>query len=221
MSLESGHGTRDGSDTDEHQGASAHCGKAVTKPHGAPEVERPTADRSDEAGGQVVRGRPAGTPSLRDRLTQFFNAGQNASDRELAVMFGTSTGSISVYRCQLKKLGVGLPSPDTRRRGRSQREPLSESGALGTRRGPKTAEAANQDAEVAPGRSGTPVRRGRSVDPAPPVGAGGPSLLEIGQVLTQNIDSEIDSLIERHPEIAGAVTNVKQTVRLLLKLYQA
>lgn len=193
----------------------------MTKAPSASEIKRTSADRNAEARGQVVRGRPAGTPSLRNRLAQFFNSGQNASDRELAVMFGTSTGSISVYRCHLKKLGVGLPSPDdTRRRGGSRREPPSESGTLGTRRGPKTAEAANEEAEVAPGRSGKLVRRGRSVDRTSPVGAGGPSLLEIGRVLTQNIDSEIDSLIERHPEVARAVANVKQTVRLLLKLYQ-
>jgi hypothetical protein len=194
----------------------------VTKAHSESEAKGTAADCSAAARGQIVRGRPAGTPSLRDRLAQFFNSGQNASDRELGVLFGTSTGSISVYRCQLKKLGVGLPSPDdTRRRGGPRREPLSVPATLRTRRGPKTAEAANPDAEVAPGSSGKLVRRGRSADPTPPVGPGGPSLLEIGQVLTQNIDSEIDSLIERHPEIARAVANVKQTVRLLLKLYQA
>src|SRR5260221_7514140 len=61
-------------------------------------------------GGRKVAG--AGKePSLRERLKQYFLSGQNGSDRELAALFGASVGSISVYRCQLKKLGVGMASP--------------------------------------------------------------------------------------------------------------
>jgi hypothetical protein len=78
-------------------------------------------------------------PSLRDRLAEFFRAGHNGSDRELAARFGASVGSISVYRCQLKKLGVGVASPPVARGavGRARRRaaalplaPVSDASAV-------------------------------------------------------------------------------------------
>jgi len=59
-------------------------------------------------GGRGARGT---TSSVRARLAAFFCTGRNATDRELAAMLGASVGSISVYRCQLKKLGLAVASP--------------------------------------------------------------------------------------------------------------
>ncbi|MBI3515534.1 MAG: hypothetical protein HY060_15965, partial [Proteobacteria bacterium] len=60
-----------------------------------------TRGTADLVVGKAVR-RAAQEPSLRDRLADYFRAGHNGSDRELAQLFGASVGSISVYRCQLK-----------------------------------------------------------------------------------------------------------------------
>jgi hypothetical protein len=50
-------------------------------------------------------------------MAAFFRAGRNGTDRELAAMFEAPVGSISVYRCQLKKLGLAMASPHAARRG--------------------------------------------------------------------------------------------------------
>src|SRR5277367_5714100 len=68
-------------------------------------------------------------PSLRDRLAEFFRSGQNASDRDLAALFGASVGSISVYRCQLKKLGIGVASPPGARLAAAGKRERRSSGA--------------------------------------------------------------------------------------------
>src|SRR5258706_102276 len=87
------------------EGARAASG-AAAKAHTARDIKAATGEAPSV-------GRP---PSLRDRLAQYFRSGQNASDRELAALFGASVGSISVYRCQLKKQGVGVASPLARQR---------------------------------------------------------------------------------------------------------
>jgi hypothetical protein len=60
--------------------------------------------------------------SLRAKLAAFFQAGRNATNPELAAMFGAPVGSIGVYRCQLKKRGLAVASPrPAKRDDRSQR----------------------------------------------------------------------------------------------------
>src|SRR5579859_4461197 len=44
--------------------------------------------------------------SGRQKLLSFFQSGRNGSNQELALRFGVSPASISVYRSQFKKLGV-------------------------------------------------------------------------------------------------------------------
>lgn len=154
---------------------------------GARDVEPPAATRP---------GRRPEEGSLRDRLAAFFQSGQNASDRKLAAMFGASVGSISVYRSQLKKLGIGLPSPPGTRGGGRRR--AAESGA----------------ADAATRRRAEPA----ALEPVP--GVTTPSLAEIDQVLIQNIETELALIAERHPDLARPVANVQQTIRLLLKLHR-
>jgi hypothetical protein len=151
------------------------------------------------------RGTPGGhAPSLRDRLAEFFRAGRNGSDRELAVMFGASVGSISVYRCQLKKLGVGVASPPAVRAAAKDRR-------AGTR---KVAPLGKRSAG-----GGTGGRSGAKG--APPQGESSAlSMGEIDQVLMQNIETELGLIVERYPDLARPVANVQQTVRLLLKLHR-
>ena len=165
----------------------------------------PTQEAAERAVGTAVR-RAAPEPSLRDRLADYFRAGHNGSDRELAQLFGASVGSISVYRCQLKKLGVGVASPPAvRSAGKRDRRPTAGSAA------PKRA-----------GRLGAnslPRRRGNS-EPAARLDGGALSVVEIDQVLIQNIETELGLITERYPELARAVANVQQTVRLLLKLHR-
>ena len=98
-------------------------------------AEPQSASRLDAGVAPETPGRATGAragdhkPSLRDRLAEFFRAGNNGSDRELAARFGASVGSISVYRCQLKKLGVGVASPPVARGavGRARRRPAAAS----------------------------------------------------------------------------------------------
>jgi hypothetical protein len=145
-------------------------------------------------------------PSLRDRLAEFFRAGQNGSDRELAALFGASVGSISVYRCQLKKLGIGVASP-----------PLMRGAAKGERRpgGRKPGALAKR---AAAGRGAKALGGSRGDSDA---GRGGAlSLGEIDQVLLQNIETELGLIVERYPDLARPVANVEQPVRLLLKLHR-
>lgn len=141
-------------------------------------------------------GRRAEEGSLRDRLAAFFQSGQNASDRKLAAMFGASVGSISVYRSQLKKLGIGVASPPGTRGGGRRRTPEAGTGEP----------AGRQRAGTAP------------IDPA--AGNAAPSLAEIDQVLVQNIETELALIAERHPDLERPVANVQQTIRLLLKLHR-
>jgi len=154
-------------------------------------------------------------PSLRDRLADYFRSGQNASDRELAALFGASVGSISVYRCQLKKLGIGVASPLGSRAARSgKRErrqntpakpgrPSKRSGGVGVilAGGGKSGKSRGGAAAAGRGRSNTL------------------SLAEIDQVLMQNLDTELGQIEQRYPELARPVANIQQTVRLLLKLH--
>jgi hypothetical protein len=151
---------------------------------------------------------PAHGPSLRDRLAEFFRAGQNASDRELAALFGASVGSISVYRCQLKKLGIGVASP-----------PAVRAGAKAERRaGGRKLAALAKRAPGAAAAKGMARRRGGAAEHR---GEGDAlSLGEIDQVLVQNIETELGLIVERYPDLARPVANVQQTVRLLLKLHR-
>jgi len=48
--------------------------------------------------------------SLRGKLAALFRAGRNATNPELAAMFGAPIGSIGAYRCQLKKRGRVIAS---------------------------------------------------------------------------------------------------------------
>src|SRR5581483_5269805 len=80
-----------------------------------------------------ANGHDAPPLSLRDRLAAHFRAGHNASDRELAALFGASVGSISVYRCQLKKIGIGLASPPRQRAPRAAKRERRPAGAKSTR----------------------------------------------------------------------------------------
>jgi hypothetical protein len=141
-------------------------------------------------------------PSLRERLADYFRAGHNASDRELAAMFGASVGSISVYRCQLKKLGIGVASP-----------PAVRAKSEGRGRKPGA---------LAPRPTGAKPARGRrgGAEAAPRAEGGALSLGEIDQVLVQNIETELGLIVERYPDLARPVANVQQTVRLLLKLHR-
>jgi hypothetical protein len=161
--------------------------------------------KAQAAGEALAAGRP---PSLRDRLAQYFRSGQNASDRELAAMFGASVGSISVYRCQLKKQGVGVASPSGTRAApgtkRSRAKSAKRARASAVAVAAEAARKATPAAEVASRAGGNPL-----------------SLAEIDQVLVQNIETELGLIVERHPELARAVANVQQTVRLLLKLHRA
>ena len=146
-------------------------------------------------------------PSLRDRLAEFFRAGQNGSDRELAALFGASVGSISVYRCQLKKLGIGVASPPVARgaAGKGERRSAGrKAGPLGKR--PTASRAAKA---LSGGRADSEAGRGGAL-----------SLGEIDQVLLQNIETELGLIVERYPDLARPVANVEQTVRLLLKLHR-
>jgi len=148
---------------------------------------------------------PAHGPSLRDRLAEFFRAGRNGSDRELAAMFGASVGSISVYRCQLKKLGVGVASPPAIRvAGNKDRR-------VGSRKAPGLGKRA---------ASGGTSARGSSKGAPPQGDSGALSMGEIDQVLMQNIETELGLIVERYPDLARPVANVQQTVRLLLKLHR-
>jgi len=129
-------------------------------------------------------------PSLRDRLAEFFRSGHNGSDRELAARFGASVGSISVYRCQLKKLGVGVASPPVAR---------GAGASLDTRAG-----------STRQRRRGDAANDGRSAAPL--------NVAEIDHVLVQNIETELGLIVERYPDLAAPVANVQQTLRLLHKL---
>ncbi|HUA51778.1 MAG TPA: hypothetical protein VMB81_06425 [Candidatus Sulfotelmatobacter sp.] len=176
----------------------------MVKPHGIAQRKGGPEDQDSAGIGRATRGRPVKTVSLRRRLEEFFNSGCNASDRELAAMLGTSAGAISVYRCQLKKIGVGVPSPNGARRN-----------STANAEGPEASRpAATRPAVAKRGPRSTLV----SSDVVSPPGAAGLSLSEISQVLAQNVDSELDLLIERHPEVARAVANIKQTIGLLLRL---
>jgi len=87
----------------------------AAKPGGKRGTKAPT-ETSTKTGTRTSR-TDAKPPSLRDRLAAFFRAGRNGTDHELAAMFEAPVGSISVYRCQLKKLGLATASPRARRRG--------------------------------------------------------------------------------------------------------
>jgi hypothetical protein len=154
--------------------------------------------------------RAAQEPSLRDRLADYFRAGHNASDRELAALFGASVGSISVYRCQLKKLGVAVASPPAPRGAGAKRDRRPTAGSAAPARA-----AAAGIARLA--GKGLPRR---SADAVARLESGALSLVEIDQVLIQNIETELGLIVERYPELARAVANVQQTVRLLLKLHR-
>jgi hypothetical protein len=155
--------------------------------------------------------RTAQEPSLRDRLADYFRAGHNASDRELAALFGASVGSISVYRCQLKKLGVAVASPPAPRGAGPKRDRRPTAGSAAPAR------------PAAAGGIGRLAGKGlprRSADAVARLESGALSLVEIDQVLIQNIETELGLIVERYPELARAVANVQQTVRLLLKLHR-
>jgi hypothetical protein len=160
--------------------------------------------------------RAAPPQSLRDRLADYFRAGQNASDRELAALFGASVGSISVYRCQLKKLGIGVASPTgsrTAAAGKRNRRPNA----------PTKAGRPSKRGGSLPGRGkGGKSRDGTGVlaASAARINAGSLSLAEIDQVLIQNLETELGLIEERYPELARPVANIQQTVRLLLKLHR-
>jgi hypothetical protein len=148
-------------------------------------------------------------PSLRDRLAEFFRSGQNASDRELAALLGASVGSISVYRCQLKKLGIGVASPPgARLAAAGKRERRTGGGAKPGRPAKRTG-------------LGKPAKpRPTATAAMPRMDAGALSLAEIDQVLIQNLETELGLIVERFPELARPVANIQQTVRLLLKLHR-
>jgi len=170
-----------------------------------------TADESFEVPAAETPARSA-PPSLRDRLADYFRSGQNASDRELAALFGASVGSISVYRCQLKKLGIGVASPaGTRAAMAAKRDRRSGPGAKPGRAKRGAAKgAAVARASTRPVAQSTPPR----------LDSGHLSLVEIDQVLMQNLETELGLIVERYPELARAVANIQQTVRLLLKLHR-
>jgi hypothetical protein len=157
----------------------------------------------------------APSPSLRDRLADYFRAGQNASDRELAALFGASVGSISVYRCQLKKLGIGVASPPGSRTAmaakRGQRAAAAKAGGPSKRGG---APSARGKAAKSRGAAGA------AASSAAQAGSGALSLAEIDQVLIQNLETELGLIEGRYPELARPVANIQQTVRLLLKLHR-
>jgi hypothetical protein len=180
------------------EGARAASG-AAAKVHGARDIKPQTGEALS----------PGRQPSLRDRLAQYFRSGQNASDRELAAMFGASVGSISVYRCQLKKLGVGVASPSGAAR------PTAEA-KRGAAKASKRSRAAAGE-----GRKPTAASALAAEQAAARAGGNPLSLAEIDQVLVQNIETELGLIVERHPELARAAANVQQTVRLLLKLHRA
>lgn len=187
------------------EGARA-VGGAAAKAHAARDIKASGAPDASSGGRQ---------PSLRDRLAQYFRSGQNASDRELAALFGASVGSISVYRCQLKKLGVGVASPQ----GARQNAAGKRSGGKSAKRGRA---AAGIGAAVESARKAAASGGAASPEQAMARLAGNPlSLAEIDQVLVQNIETELGLIVERHPDLARAAANVQQTVRLLLKLHRA
>jgi len=164
--------------------------------------------------------RAGAPPSLRDRLADYFRSGQNASDRELAALFGASVGSISVYRCQLKKLGIGVASPLGSRAalaGKRERRPSTPAKAGR----PSKRSGGGVGAILAgSGKSGKP--RGGAGSTGQSAGRGRSntlSLAEIDQVLMQNLDTELGQIEQRYPELARPVANIQQTVRLLLKLH--
>jgi hypothetical protein len=156
--------------------------------------------------------RAASPPSLRDRLAEYFRSGQNASDRELAALFGASVGSISVYRCQLKKLGIGVASPTGSRAAMASKRDRRPNAASKAGR-PSKRGAASLGGRGKGGKSrGVAGSNGQSA-------AGSLSLAEIDQVLMQNLDTELGLIEERYPDLARPVANIQQTVRLLLKLH--
>jgi hypothetical protein len=178
-------------------------------------------DEAFAAAAGAVAERPArtGAPSLRDRLADYFRSGQNASDRELAVLFGASVGSISVYRCQLKKLGIGVASPaGTRIVAATKRDRRSG----GTKPGRPAKRGSANLSSAAPVRAkGGSSSRGGAQAASLRADTGSLSLVEIDQVLMQNLETELSLIVERYPELARAVANIQQTVRLLLKLHRA
>jgi len=164
--------------------------------------------------------RAASPPSLRDRLADYFRAGQNASDRELAALFGASVGSISVYRCQLKKIGIGVASPAGSRAMATKRNRRPTAAAKPGR--PAKRGSAGLAGSVPGGGKGGKSRGGAgSLGPsAARSSSGALSLAEIDQVLIQNLETELGLIEERYPELARPVANIQQTVRLLLKLHR-
>lgn len=183
------------------EGARAASG-AAAKVHGR-DLKAPVA------GEALTAGRP---PSLRDRLAQYFRSGQNASDRELAAMFGASVGSISVYRCQLKKQGVGVASPSGSRPAAAKRA---------AKPAKRTRERASGGTDAARKAASAAVAALAGESTVARLGGNALSLAEIDQVLVQNIETELGLIVERHPDLARAAANVQQTVRLLLKLHRA
>ncbi len=180
------------------EGARAASG-AAAKAHTARDIKAATGEAPSV-------GRP---PSLRDRLAQYFRSGQNASDRELAALFGASVGSISVYRCQLKKQGVGVASPSGARPDAAPKRSAGKPAKRGR-------------AAAADARKPAPAASALAAEQAAARAGGNPlSLAEIDHVLVQHIETELGLIVERHPDLARAAANVQQTVRLLLKLHRA
>jgi hypothetical protein len=161
--------------------------------------------------------RAAPPQSLRDRLADYFRAGQNASDRELAALFGASVGSISVYRCQLKKLGIGVASPTGSRTAMAAKRNRRPSAATKAGR-PSKRGGASLPSRGKGGKSSGGA--GALAPSAARVNTGSLSLAEIDQVLIQNLETELGLIEERYPELARPVANIQQTVRLLLKLHR-
>lgn len=178
-------------------------------------------DESFEAAAVSADARAAPSPSLRDRLADYFRSGQNASDRELAALFGASVGSISVYRCQLKKLGIGVASPAGSR---------AVMAAKRTRRPAAATKAGRPSKRSGAGLGGTVPGRGKGGKSHGGAGvfgqsaarsnSGALSLAEIDQVLIQNLETELGLIEGRYPELARPVANIQQTVRLLLRLHR-